>query len=126
MSSLFLELLLKRCYTNRAWNLCFFISGVGFQDEAALCFLDSIPAVYGIAAMLINVRVGLQFTQNNRVPAPVAAAVGTPSATRAYLSTLVVTAYSTRNPQEESVDCDTRSMATSVSSMTAAQGACPV
>jgi len=46
------------------WNLLFFIAGLGFQCQIALALLDSLPAVYGVSAMLINVRVGLGFARN--------------------------------------------------------------
>lgn len=45
------------------WNLLFFIAGLGFNSQITLCLLNCFPAVYGVSAMLINVRVGLGFAR---------------------------------------------------------------
>ncbi|KAJ3576702.1 hypothetical protein NP233_g264 [Leucocoprinus birnbaumii] len=53
------------------WNLMLIISGAAFRSPVALCFLDSVPAIYGISVTLINVRVGLGWARGDeRVAGP--------------------------------------------------------
>ncbi|KAJ3576718.1 hypothetical protein NP233_g263 [Leucocoprinus birnbaumii] len=54
-----LALIVESAALYTIWNMFFFITGLGPRSEIALCFLDCMPAVYGISVMLINVRVGL-------------------------------------------------------------------
>ena len=50
-------------YIFSTWDLLFFIAGLGFNSQITLCLLNCFPAVYGVSAMLINVRVGLGFAR---------------------------------------------------------------
>ncbi|KAJ3576715.1 hypothetical protein NP233_g265 [Leucocoprinus birnbaumii] len=80
------------------WNLMLIISGAAFQSPVALCFFDSVPAIYGISVTLINVRVGLGWARGDERVAVVFPNArqnppGSPGVEQraTYLSTLVIT-----------------------------------
>ncbi|KAJ3576703.1 hypothetical protein NP233_g262 [Leucocoprinus birnbaumii] len=58
-----LAVVVESAAISATWNLLFFIAGLGFNSEIALSLLNCLPAVYGVSAMLINVRVGLGFAR---------------------------------------------------------------
>jgi len=69
------------------WNLLFFIAGLGFNSQITLCLLNCLPAVYGVSAMLINVRVGLGFARGAGGSADMSTRSGFPA--RGRVSTIV-------------------------------------
>jgi len=79
------------------WNLLFFVAGLGFNSQITLCLLNCLPGVYGVSAMLINVRVGLGFARGAGGSAGISTRSGFPGR-GGYVSTIV---FSTRRLSDE-------------------------
>ncbi|KAL9709163.1 hypothetical protein Ac2012v2_007517 [Leucoagaricus gongylophorus] len=95
-----LAIVVESAAISATWNLLFFIAGLGFNSQVALCLLNCLPAVYGVSAMLINVRVGLGFALGAGGSAGIPTRSGFPGG--GYVSTII---FSTQHPSnEESIE----------------------